>query len=49
MKTVVVTGASTGIGWGWHTVTPEAIQNLLATTLPKRFLDAMIARQMGLK
>lgn len=30
-----------------HTVTPEPIQNALASILPKRFVDRMIARQLG--
>jgi NAD(P)-dependent dehydrogenase (short-subunit alcohol dehydrogenase family) len=31
-----------------HTVTPEPIQNALANLLPKRFVDRMIARRLGL-
>jgi hypothetical protein len=30
-------------------VTPSPIQDLMATTLPKRVVDAMIARGLGLK
>ncbi len=32
-----------------YTVAPNPLQNLMATTLPKRFVDNLIARQLGLK
>jgi hypothetical protein len=32
-----------------YTVAPNPVQNLMATTLPKRFVDNLIARQLGLK
>ena len=32
-----------------YTVTPSPMQNLMATTLPKRMVDNMIARRLGLK
>jgi NAD(P)-dependent dehydrogenase (short-subunit alcohol dehydrogenase family) len=32
-----------------YTVTPNPIQNLLVKTLPKRLLDSIIARRLGLK
>jgi NAD(P)-dependent dehydrogenase (short-subunit alcohol dehydrogenase family) len=32
-----------------YTVTPNPIQNLVVTTLPKRAVDSMIARRLGLK
>lgn len=32
-----------------YTVTPDPIQNLMATTLPKRMVDNMIAGRLGLK
>ncbi len=32
-----------------YTVTPNPIQNLMVTTLPKRMVDKMIARRLGLK
>jgi len=32
-----------------YTVTPQPVQNLLANTLPKRIIDNMIARRLGLK
>jgi len=32
-----------------YTVAPNPIQNLMATTLPKPFVDNFIARQLGLK
>ena len=31
-----------------YTVTPEPIQNALVSILPKRFVDKMIARRLGL-
>ncbi len=31
-----------------YTVTPDPIQNFLVTTLPKRMVDALIARRLGL-
>jgi NAD(P)-dependent dehydrogenase (short-subunit alcohol dehydrogenase family) len=32
-----------------YTVTPQPVQNLMANTLPKRIVDNMIARRLGLK
>jgi NAD(P)-dependent dehydrogenase (short-subunit alcohol dehydrogenase family) len=32
-----------------YTVTPNPIQNLVVTTLPKRMVDRMVARRLGLK
>lgn len=32
-----------------YTVTPNPLQNLMALTLPKRFVDGIIARRLGLK
>ena len=32
-----------------YTVAPNALQNLMATTLPKRIVDNIIARQLGLR
>ncbi len=32
-----------------HTVAPKPLQNLMATTLPKRIVDNIIARQLGLR
>jgi NAD(P)-dependent dehydrogenase (short-subunit alcohol dehydrogenase family) len=32
-----------------YTVAPNSIQNLMATTLPKRLVDNLIARQLGLR
>jgi len=32
-----------------YTVTPNPVQNLMALTLPKRAVDGMIARRLGLK
>ena len=32
-----------------YTMAPNPIQNLLATTLPKRIVDRIIARQLELK
>jgi len=32
-----------------YTVTPQPVQNLMANTLPKRIIDNMIARRLGLK
>jgi NAD(P)-dependent dehydrogenase (short-subunit alcohol dehydrogenase family) len=32
-----------------YTVTPDPIQNLMANALPKRMVDAIIARRLGLK
>ncbi len=32
-----------------YTVTPDPVQNFLATTLPKRFLDNVVAGRLGLK
>jgi hypothetical protein len=30
-----------------YTVTPDPLQNFLATTLPKRMVDRMIAKKLG--
>ena len=32
-----------------YTVTPNPLQNLLALTLPKRLIDGVIARRLGLR
>jgi hypothetical protein len=32
-----------------YTLTPNPLQNLMALTLPKRFVDGAIARRLGLK
>ena len=32
-----------------YTVTPNPIQNLVVTTLPKRMVDTMVAKRLGLK
>jgi hypothetical protein len=32
-----------------YTVTPDPLQNVMATTLPKRLVDGLIAGRLGLK
>jgi len=59
VRSVVITGASTGIGFILdgltranpkvrYQITPDPMQQLIVNMLPKRLIDRIIARRLGL-